>query len=1110
MSYASDIAAQLKAAFPGVRVTSTDRTPAQQKALIAAGKTRATNSQHLNGNGIDIVLPTNVAPSEVRAWLGDQGINPGEFIPETGRGANQGTGAHLHIGLAPKGAAKGGGQSSGSDPASQVAAFRQARNAGPDVSQYPDIRDVLKTKLQQATPIPPEVIQAYNSHKMSDEDRAIVDKYVADGTWFAPKGQVLKAPPPRTAGELVGMGLRAAGEGLGSLIDAGREAAFNAIAPGTGTMVNKLLDASPLNAANQASGLADVAGAPKPESAGEKLGSAAISGGVQGLALGPAGVERSLANAGIDVASGAAAGLSQESARQAGAGPGGQLAAALIGGAVPIGSAAVAARIRAPKSLPEVVAETPRAAVIDDAGNLTEHGREVAARHNATPEEVAAAYEAPPSVQRGTANDQAPQVVAKEATTGQPVAEPIPEARPVEAAPEAPTTPIPPRPMEAPAAPDVIPATALERVQEGKSLGVDYSRGQATKSFDVQDAEQRLKNSNGPEGEQMRQFVARQVEQVKQAVSDFRSAFDDPSLTAEARGAQVQEAIRELRDNGQKGVAALYRQAKELGQEVPLDTAGIKAAYERLMVEADVPDQVKKVLTQEAARYGLIGEPVVIDKATGAVTGENKITRVKLDNGDVVAFHGEPETLRLDNAEDFRKKINAQYPVDGPTKLTSVIKSAIDDATEAAAEKLARYGQEGAAVPEALKAARSAHIEQVQTFKGKDIVQSIADWKKGAEGVTSVLKPEDVAQRALAKTSDLKRVKAVLLSKATPKSKAAWRALQAHGLAEVFSKATTRNTNAAGEITEAISGAKLRSEIERFGTDKLEVLLDPAQFGQLMKLRRVIEDVTVPITGTVNSSNSGNLMMRLIKDVDNQVTAAFGSAGFAVAGPAGGAIGGAIGRTISPAIKAVKEGKQAAETLTNATEYTAEQAAKDTAQGTAPKPSVASKAGQAVKGAASASIKAFIDTYASPRVLAPILAASEGQADATQPKSDPYAAFPLVSVGSSEKAKWDKRADGSDKGEGWLGLRRRPDGGVSSEISMDFGSGDIPTMVPGLTPEELKWLMTTPPEKAARTIPHSIAQKAIDWAAKRKAEGKSPFRQPNESIPYESRGGSQQ
>jgi hypothetical protein len=867
--------------------------------------------------------------------------------------------------------------------------------------------------------LPRSVVEAYNSHRMDDDPdaRAQLEQAVHNGEVALPRGMQLKAPAARTVGDRLGMGTRSILENAGGILDivgAPVNQTINALA---GTNLN------PTPGKNLGVMASDALGLAKPESGAEQFADAVTGGATQGLltagaGLAAAGAKGAVGAAGralsssplLDTISGAASGGSQETARQAGAGPAGQIAAGLLGGAAPIGLAAAAERVatRGVRTLPDVVAQTPRAAVIDEAGDLTPDGIEIAARHDVSPEALREAYDAPPAVQRGTANDDAMAPVAREATTGEPVArapasEPasVPDyvdryiageyrdgrttpeveqfaannAPDIEAefarrqAGEAPVE-LPPQP-NAPGNPSVdgaVPASA--RVAQAAEFGVPLTRGQATKSFDIQDREQRLRNSNGPQGEAMRQFSAQQVEQVKQAINRFREAFGDTSASAVQRGQVVQDAVSELRDLGQKGVSALYRQARELGEEVPLETSGIRGAYERLMVEADVPDSVKNVLTQEAARYGIIG------KAAG--TAENKITTVKIDDGAggerALKFYGHPEALRLDNAEAFRQVVSKQYRADGGQKLTQILKSAIDDATEEAATKLAQYGQEGAKVPDALKAARGAHITQQQTFKAGDVVQAIADWKKGKADVTRVLSPEQVMSRALGKTSDLKRIKAVLLSGATPASKAGWRAIQAHGLATIYEKSLTQNTNIGGEITEAVSGAKLRSAIGAFGPDKLKVLLDSGEFNTLMKLRRTIEDVTIPITGTVNHSNSGNLLMRLAKDADNQVTAAFGAAGFAVGGPAGAAVGGTIGRTISPAIVAAKEGRAASATLKDATEYTAERAADDVGD----TPSAASRAGQATKAVGTKTIKAFIDTYSSPRVIAPLLVSTSG------------------------------------------------------------------------------------------------------------------------------------
>lgn len=838
--------------------------------------------------------------------------------------------------------------------------------------------------------LPASVVQAYNSHQMDDDPdaRAEIERALKAGEYALPRGMQLQAPQARGFGERFGMGVRNVIEGAGGLVDLAAAPVNTAINMATGSN----LSAQPFRDAGSA--LSDTLGLAKPESDTEKLIGAGVEGGTQGLltagaglpfagASGTAGVVgRALTAVPIlDTVSGATSGLAQKSAEQDGAGPVGQVVAGLAGGLAPAGLAAsaerIASRIRAPKDLPAVVAETPRAAVIDDAGALTPHGQEIAARHGVSPEEVVAAYEAPPNVR--TANDQMAPAVAREATNDLPV-QAVEEAPSVRQTGEQPAAAREPEAPQVPNMPDDqapdLPASALARVQAGKEFGVDYSRGQATKSFDVQDAESRLRNSNGPQAEEMRQFVARQQDQVKQASEQFRSAFGDTAETPEVRGEQVQEAIRELRDLGQKGVNELYKQARELGAPVDVDAQPIRNAFERVMVEADIPDSVKSVIKQEAARYGIIGKPEVADKATGAVTSEAGITTVKLDDGERVKFYGPPEKLRLDNADKFRTIVSKQYPNDGPLKLSQVLKKAIDDAVEETATRVATEGNP--TVSAKLKEARHAVQTQKQTFNAKDIVQAIADWKRGAENVTGALKPEQVMQRALSSTSDLKRMKAVLLSKPTVKSKAAWQAIQAHGLATVFEKAVTRNTNTAGEIAETISGAKLRTAIESFGTDKLRVLLDSDDFNRLMKLRRVIEDVTVPISGTTNPSGSGNLLMRLVKDVDNQVTAAFSAAGFAAGGPVGAAIAGGAARMVSPAVKEVRQAAKATETLKNAAEYTAEQAAKDDTHGTAPR-SIAGSVAVKAKAGASKSVSAFIETYRSPRILAPILASAGAQ-----------------------------------------------------------------------------------------------------------------------------------
>ena len=108
-------------------------------------------------------------------------------------------------------------------------------------------------------------------------------------------------------------------------------------------------------------------------------------------------------------------------------------------------------------------------------------------------------------------------------------------------------------------------------------------------------------------------------------------------------------------------------------------------------------------------------------------------------------------------------------------------------------------------------------------------------------------------------------------------------------------------------------------------------------------------------------------------------------------------------------------------------------------------------------------------------------------------------------------ADW-KRADGSQKGHGYLGLfdRRDDSGQKSSELSVgvqvdELNGGkqtEIPTMVPTLTENERNYLLDVPVDQHKQANPQlydKIVGKAIDHALGRKASGKPIYAQPSES-----------
>lgn len=89
---------------------------------------------------------------------------------------------------------------------------------------------------------------------------------------------------------------------------------------------------------------------------------------------------------------------------------------------------------------------------------------------------------------------------------------------------------------------------------------------------------------------------------------------------------------------------------------------------------------------------------------------------------------------------------------------------------------------------------------------------------------------------------------------------------------------------------------------------------------------------------------------------------------------------------------------------------------------------------------------------------------------------------------------YGNRIDGTPKGAGYFGELKRPDGDISTELSVgieiDGKETQIPLLVPTLNKDEIKWLLNNPPTP---NPPKSIMEKAVKHAMRRINEGKSPF-----------------
>ena len=96
------------------------------------------------------------------------------------------------------------------------------------------------------------------------------------------------------------------------------------------------------------------------------------------------------------------------------------------------------------------------------------------------------------------------------------------------------------------------------------------------------------------------------------------------------------------------------------------------------------------------------------------------------------------------------------------------------------------------------------------------------------------------------------------------------------------------------------------------------------------------------------------------------------------------------------------------------------------------------------------------------------------------------------------------RPDGSPKGTGFFGALKRPDGKVSTEISIgldvDGKQINVPLLVPSLTFEELNYLLQSNVDSKdfLKNLPPSIMDKAYNHAEQRIKAGLSPFALPNE------------
>jgi len=410
---------------------------------------------------------------------------------------------------------------------------------------------------------------------------------------------------------------------------------------------------------------------------------------------------------------------------------------------------------------------------------------------------------------------------------------------------------------------------ALASIRQAEQQGVQLTRAQALQQFGPAEAEQTLLKSLSPEGEQARQFIDQQQEQLKGAAEAFTEQFGGSArlkqaqgevadITARDKGESIQSALRTTQELGRKEVSALYTEAAETaGEAVPLNNDSIVEIADDIIVNRPITPEVEKSINTALAKFGLIGDSV--EKST-----RNKFK--VLDGDQTITITGDVTPLTLSNAEEFRKALNKAVGAD-QTGSAKIVVGELDDQVLKVIEQGAETGR-----TTAFKTARQAAAQQKTTFSAKDVVQDLVGFKKGTR--TAVVDPETVISK-IAKgdkaITNIRKVKQILLTNPTEQSKSAWRSIQAESVGEILAQAINKDTL-------EISGARLNSAIKKFRPEALKELLGRKQFSELMQLQKVIGTATIPPPGTTNPSGTFNRLLNITERLGN--VAGFGQFNF--------------------------------------------------------------------------------------------------------------------------------------------------------------------------------------------------------------------------------------
>lgn len=357
------------------------------------------------------------------------------------------------------------------------------------------------------------------------------------------------------------------------------------------------------------------------------------------------------------------------------------------------------------------------------------------------------------------------------------------------------------------------PAT-LSRVADARSVGVDLTRGQATRDprqFQFEVDTRGIANAGEP---LQRRFAEQNTRLVDQA------GLGASPRTQYQSGEAFTSALRAHDDAVNANVRAAYTVARGkagAGTEVPPQLLAQRAGE---VLETYGPENVPGVVLRRLQSYGFV---------PGAT---------------------QTKSFTVQEADNLRKLINANLDPAKKAEAAALnaIKSGIDDAENSLAGQGASIGEEAA---QAFTRARHLARNRFQTLEKVDALRA------AVEGVEP---PDQFVTRHVlrAPVGQVRELKAVLQASGNPQ-------LLEEMKGQVVAHLKNRAVNQADDEFAKFSGSAFRKALSEIGSDKLSLLFTPQERMRLMALARTANAIQVaPAGSAVNTSNTAAAVMNLV------------------------------------------------------------------------------------------------------------------------------------------------------------------------------------------------------------------------------------------------------